>query len=290
MTPPDRSRGCLFCGNEEGRFDSEEHIVPLTTGNTPDSGLVETAFVIPPGSICDKCNNRRLSLRDQAFADWPPLSAFRTLAQIRNRRGGLRDAVEGADWDFRCHPTDPNEFCLELNADTGPNSGREEVARALCKIALETRFLEDPADARSPRWDAVAAGAVGGPLPPSLAMGLKLPASYADLDLAIESDVVVNPRSSHLQMALRLYVLGLGFILLIETPPSPVPGTAWWVLGADGKLTGPPSMVGSFYGRAASVVRGSGGGDPPTKHSSRLASADPNLTIFLTPSEEPPQT
>jgi hypothetical protein len=262
VNPPDRSKGCLFCGNEEGKFDSEEHIVPLAAGNSPGSGLVETVLVIPPGSICDKCNRRRLSLRDKAFADWPPLSAFRTLGQIRNRRGRLQDAVKGTEWSIRFHPTDPNEFCLTVDADTGPDSGREEVARALCKIALETRYLAAPADARSPRWDAVAAAAIGGPLPPSVAMGLKLPASYAELDLGIDSEVIVNPRSSSLQMALRVSVLGLGFILLLETRPTPVPGTGWWVLDADGKLTGPPSMFGSFYGRAASVARGSVGQIP----------------------------
>lgn len=87
-------------------------------------------------------------------------------------------------------------------------------------------------------------------------------------------------------MALRLYALGLGFILLLETPPPPPdPGTAWWDLGADGKLTGPPSMWGSFYGRADSVVRNPRGEEPTAKHSSRLESADPNLTMFLRPSE-----
>jgi hypothetical protein len=282
----DRSRGCLFCGNEEGKFNSEEHIVPLASGNTPRSGLVEVALVIQPGSICNKCNSRRLSLRDQAFVSWPPVSAFRTLAQVRNRRGRLQDAAKGASWNIRFHPTDPNVFCLELDADTGSDSGREEVARALCKIALETRFLQNPADARSPRWDAVAAAAIGGPLPSTLAMGLKLPASNADLDLTIQSDVKVNPRSSSLQMALRLYALGLGFFLLLETPPPPPdPGTAWWVLGADGNLTGPPSMWGSFYGRADSVVRNPRGEEPLAKHSSRLESADPKLTMILQPSE-----
>ena len=292
--PKDRSRGCLFCANVDGRFDSEEHVVPLTTGNTPSSGLVENALVIAPGTICDKCNGRRLSLRDQAFANWPPVSAFRTLAQVRNRRGRLQDAVAGTEWDLRFHPTDPNEFCLKLSADTGPDSGREEVMRALCKIALETRFLEDPADARSSRWDAVAAAAIGGPIPPNLAMGLKLPSNYAALDLAIESDVEVNPRASSLQMVLRLYVVGLGFILLLDTPPPRVPDTGWWVPDANGNLTGPASVEASFYGRADSVKRGPGLEQPSSKHSSRLASADPALTMFLQPSggseNDEPQT
>jgi hypothetical protein len=37
-----RTSGCLFCGNDQARFESEEHIIALTLGNTLESGLVET--------------------------------------------------------------------------------------------------------------------------------------------------------------------------------------------------------------------------------------------------------
>lgn len=286
MSRPDRSKGCLFCANVDGRFDSEEHIVPLTTGNTPSSGLVEQALVIPPGSICDKCNGRRLSRRDQAFAEWPPVSAFRILAQVRNRRGRLQDATKGTEWDLRFHPTDPRAFRVDLRADTGPESGREEVARDLCKIAVESRFLDDPVDARSPRWDTVAATAIGGRLPRGLAMGLKIPANLDAVDLGIESDVIVNPWSTDLQMCLRLHVVGLVFFLLLDTSPLPLPNTAWWVPGTDGSLAGPSSMDGSFHGRAATVRQVPAGEPPAAKHSSKLSGADPRLSMFLTPVEE----
>ncbi len=75
-----RKAGCLFCSNEQGGFESEEHIVALALGNTVESGLVETELVIPPGEICDKCNRRRLSLRDKALAEWPPISVLRSLS------------------------------------------------------------------------------------------------------------------------------------------------------------------------------------------------------------------
>lgn len=286
MNQPDRKDGCLFCGNVHGKFDSEEHVVPLTTGNDPSSGLIEQALVIPPGSVCDKCNGRRLSQRDQAFAEWPPVLAFRVLAQIRNRRGRLQDATMGTEWNLRFHPTDQREFCLDLKADTGPGSGREEVARALCKIAVETRFLEDPFDTRSQRWDHLAAAAIGGPLPKGLVMGLQIPASIEVLDLGIESGVIVNPRSPELTMCLRLDVIGLTFFLLLDTPPPLLPDTAWWDLGTDGTLTGPSSMEGSFYGRAAAVRQVPAGELPAAKHSSKLGGSDPLLSMILTPTGE----
>jgi hypothetical protein len=90
-----RTTGCLFCGNAAGSFTAEEHVIALTLGNTLKSGLVDREMVIPPGEVCDKCNGRRLGQRDQALANWAPVSAFRTLAQIRNRRRNLVDSVPG---------------------------------------------------------------------------------------------------------------------------------------------------------------------------------------------------
>ncbi len=65
MSLGDRSTGCLFCGNQDGGFTSEEHVIAFALGNTTKSGLVASELVIPPGEICDKCNRRRLSLRDK---------------------------------------------------------------------------------------------------------------------------------------------------------------------------------------------------------------------------------
>ena len=157
-----RATGCLACGNDDGRFESEEHVIALTLGNSVDSGLVEAELTIPPGEVCDKCNGRRLSLRDSALAAWPPISVFRSLAQIRNRRGRLVDAVEATRWHIELDRDDPRIFRLDAFASTGPASGRDEMARALSKIALETRWLQDAADARSPRWDPTGRAAAEG--------------------------------------------------------------------------------------------------------------------------------
>jgi hypothetical protein len=41
------------------------------------------------------CNGRRLNRGDSALVRWPPVSIFRSLLLIANRRGNLADAVEG---------------------------------------------------------------------------------------------------------------------------------------------------------------------------------------------------
>lgn len=281
-----RKRGCLFCGNEQGRFESEEHIVALALGNTVESALVPAELVIPPGEVCDKCNGRRLSLRDQALAEWPPVSVFRSLGQIANRRGRLVDAVVDTRWHMEFDPKDPYVFQLSAIASIRPASGRDDVARALCKVAVETRWLSDPADARSERWDALAAAAIGGPLPPALVMGLTLPTDVSDIDVTPGSDVLVDDEAPALRMVCQLWVVGLRLLLLIDSPVPPIPSTAWWTVDAEtGSLRGPGSMWASFDCRAqaASRLTSESGGEPPPGRRSQLPTHDPSTRLYVQP-------
>jgi hypothetical protein len=277
-----RTTGCLFCGNVAGRFTAEEHVIALALGNTVKSGLVDRDLVIAPGEICDKCNRRRLGQRDHALANWPPVSAFRTLAQIRNRRGNLVDAVAGTEWEFRQDEKNPLNFELHVDADTGPASGRDDVSRALCKVALETRWFEDPDDARSERWDGIAAAAIGGVPPPTTIVGLFQP---AEIDITPHCDLQVHPEGSPLRFCLILEVVGLALVLLIETAAMPIPGSGEWRIDPDsGSLTGPVSMCMRFRGRATSFERvESSASDPRAHHRSQLPSGDPGVRHFLQP-------
>lgn len=283
VKPTTRATGCLFCGNRHGGFKSEEHIIGFTLGNAVRSGLVDEELVIPPGEVCDKCNRRRLSLRDKALSEWPPVSVFRSLAQIGNRRGRLVDAVAGTRWRLDFDPEDRRLFQLRAAASTGPKSGREDVARALCKVAVETHWLDDPDDARCERWDLVAAAAIGGPLPPGLAMALRQPAEVADIDLTPGCDVLVDSYAAELRVACRLWVVGLELMLLIGSSPPPIPNTAWWTVDPEtGRLHGPGSMWACFSGRAETALRiPSPGPEPPPGRSSRLPTDQTSTRLYV---------
>ncbi len=51
------SRSCLFCGASTAGSRSESHIWPASMGNTLEH-LGEEPLVLPPGHVCDTCNNR----------------------------------------------------------------------------------------------------------------------------------------------------------------------------------------------------------------------------------------
>jgi hypothetical protein len=255
MLHSSRTTGCLTCGNDHGRFDSVEHIIPAALGNTESSGLVERELTIPKGETCTKCNGKRLSRIDRALVEWPPISVFRSLGLIRKRRGGLADAVTGTAWRLDMDESDRRNFSLHVEADTSPTSRRDDVARALCKIALETRWLEDPNDARSARWDPIANAATGGELPNDLAMGLVQPGSPFDVDLTPDADVLATPNDTPLRLGCRVEVVGLALLLIIGTPPARMPRTQWWTIDDPGRsLEGPDLMWARFDGRADSAT------------------------------------
>lgn len=156
-----RATGCLFCGNASARFLSEEHIIPLAAGNNVDSGLVDAELVIAPGVVCDKCNGKRLSQRDNALVSWPPISIFRTLGQVVNRRGALVDAVQGTQWRVKINASDPRKFTLSADADTGvdvvrraprPRGQPTTATTRRRSVLAEARSFSSPTGFFSRRW------------------------------------------------------------------------------------------------------------------------------------------
>jgi hypothetical protein len=283
-----RESGCLFCGNTTGRFESEEHVIPASLGNSTESGLVEAEIVVPAGEVCDKCNGRRLSRVDNALISWPPVSVFRSLGQIANRRGNLVDAVAATDWEVKLDPADPRQFELLTDARTDGASGREDVARALCKIAVEARWLADPEDARSARWDELAAAAIGGPLPAGLVLGLTQPAGMDDVDLRPAIEMGVGSDPGKLEMYCEARVVGLRLLLTLDCRPPRIP-EAWWDLDpASGQLRGPDSMWGHFRGTADRAVRLTAPAPPPNpRRSIQLPTTKAGHQIQITPGKPP---
>ena len=95
--PPFR---CIFCKSASGSFDSCEHIVPESLGNLE--------HILPPGIVCDKCNNY-FSRKIEG-----PLLSTEFFRQARHRNGipnkRKRIPVQGM-LSF------PNAVPLELGVD-----------------------------------------------------------------------------------------------------------------------------------------------------------------------------
>jgi hypothetical protein len=141
---------CIFCLSSEGFFKSEEHIIPEALGNYDG--------VLPPGYVCDKCNNQTLSGLDNILQDFTPL-AFLALHYVPyNKNGRFPKANFQGVKIIKTHPThlvikdqakNPNKRAIrniqKLKDDwvtynfslTGKKPNWKKLSRAVYKIALE---------------------------------------------------------------------------------------------------------------------------------------------------------
>src|SRR4051812_36315096 len=70
---------CLFCLRTDGGFLGREHIVSEALGNTE--------LVLPPGIVCDRCNNGPLSRADDALIGLPPITLLRAERGLPTKAG-----------------------------------------------------------------------------------------------------------------------------------------------------------------------------------------------------------
>jgi hypothetical protein len=72
-------RGCLFCLRSDGGFTSREHVVSEALGNNE--------YILPPGVVCDRCNNQALAIVDEALVNFPPITLLRGERGLPSKAG-----------------------------------------------------------------------------------------------------------------------------------------------------------------------------------------------------------
>ena len=60
---------CIYCLTEDNSFTSQEHVYPESLGNDQ--------IILPPGHVCDECNNERLSILDNELVESDIISYLR---------------------------------------------------------------------------------------------------------------------------------------------------------------------------------------------------------------------
>lgn len=74
------AEGCLFCRAHDGGFTSVEHIISEGLGNLDRD-------VLPPGVVCDRCNNGPLARADRGLTDFEPIQLLRGERGLPTRSG-----------------------------------------------------------------------------------------------------------------------------------------------------------------------------------------------------------
>jgi hypothetical protein len=70
---------CIFCKRESTGSSSKEHVIPESLGNTKS--------VLPPGVVCDKCNNYFSREIERPFLESPALKQLRFHQAIPSKKG-----------------------------------------------------------------------------------------------------------------------------------------------------------------------------------------------------------
>ena len=84
---------CLYCGESDRPFTSEEHVIPESLGNKGHGG--QPPVVLPAGVVCDGCNHGTLSRLDETLIRHAPIALMRTLRGVTSKSGKLPEAKFG---------------------------------------------------------------------------------------------------------------------------------------------------------------------------------------------------
>lgn len=159
----------MFCRRSDGGFVSREHIFSEALGNVNEK-------VLPPGVVCDRCNNGPLAQADEELVNLPVISMLRAERGIPTKggkavmskwgnarivypaRGTLqvigpsKDVVRGMD-EFDPEKGIPGTLKLETGWRlTEARIGR--IARSIWKSTLEFIYLDHGVEiAYAPRFD-----------------------------------------------------------------------------------------------------------------------------------------
>lgn len=205
-------RGCLFCRQSDGGFTSREHVF--------SEGLGNDQIILPPGVVCDRCNNRYLSRLDQTLLDFMPISIRRTMLGVTTKAGRLPrfrfsegtvdhvPGVGGADPTLIVNERRPRPMIREIQRspdgrvklEWNGSGGRRmtpryaaELSNALLKTALECAWIDHGEMMLEARFDHVRQAVRGEPRDGFFALGLKL-----------------NPDSSQVALTYNLLDMGDG--------------------------------------------------------------------------------
>jgi hypothetical protein len=232
-------RGCLFCRLSDGGFTSKEHVFPESLGNTE--------LILPPGVVCDRCNNQVLSALDQTLCDFMPFSLMRTIRGIPSKSGKLPrfragqgtidhvPSVGGADPTLVFQPNGREQMLreverfpdgrvrLEFKGGGGKRMTARyaaELSRALLKSGLECAWLDHGEMMLESRFDHIREAVLGSPR-----NGL----------FALETRT--NPESPQSELTYKLLPYEVGWRMLVSVQYQGI------AIGTDSRLPGPVATL-----------------------------------------------
>jgi len=149
---------CLFCLSSAGQFTRREHPIPESLGN-------DDTF-LPPGFVCDPCNQYFGSKLEQRVLNLAPFGPERVFQAVKTKRGKYSSvshdgwvAQSSGFWDHVYLQSDPpHRYLLPLPDGrilVNPKwATPNDLVRLLLKIGLGLLALADSVNVYSGGFDA----------------------------------------------------------------------------------------------------------------------------------------
>lgn len=151
--------GCLFCRKHDGGFVSREHVFSEGLGNNEHA---DNPKILPPGVVCDRCNNGPLGLGDEALVNFAPIAMLRAERGLGSKDGKAPLAKFGnaqVAWTapgeltvlsskgkiMNLHPTPDGRVKGTLNLTSGgPVTAKRIrlIVRSIWKSAVELIYID----------------------------------------------------------------------------------------------------------------------------------------------------
>lgn len=145
---------CLFCRNKNNTFQNIEHIIPESLGNK--------VYVLPPGIVCDKCNQyfsklenyfchhhlssaKKLLYLDKTKKGKPPSLPLQK-GELRKEQNGRikfkQSILQGKEAEQLSIIFYANEVIIKGSWPL-PETYSEKISRFLAKCGIETLYLKE---------------------------------------------------------------------------------------------------------------------------------------------------
>ena len=128
------SQQCIYCLTKTGNFRYEEHVYPESLGNSE--------LILPPGNVCDNCNNGILSELDQQLVEHDIISFLRTWVLPYNPKTGK--FLTARYRNVKIQKTGPREIVInQHNPKIGLNM-EENSEHVRGTLSMQGRNIFDP--------------------------------------------------------------------------------------------------------------------------------------------------
>lgn len=123
------SNQCIYCLTKDGKFKTEEHVYPESLGNTE--------IILPPGYVCDECNNGVLSELDDYFVNHDMIAFLRTWYVPYNPKTGKFSQAKYQN--LRVERTHPRKVNLIIQSGSKKEFDVKDIDNGLSSIKFTAR-------------------------------------------------------------------------------------------------------------------------------------------------------